>query len=218
MKYKNKLKESLMSEEITDSFSRQNFKLSYEYFETEVELEDKKGIKEPNSNLEEMSEQNIRDYISSKYIEKDEIEMEKLIKDLIIFKAYKCEVEIRLDSSRVSLGFYASHFAIFAALLSVNFEISDIVRTIIIVFLFYYMTKNLRDYIEQDNVDDINYSILRSLNYAISILEAIKEDIYAKPEKVLETKEFNFEVSNSDECIEPNIYSVKVKESLEDKS
>lgn len=207
-----------MSEEITDSFSRQNFKLSYEYFETEVELEDKKGIKEPNSNLEEMSEQNIRDYISSKYIEKDEIEMEKLIKDLIIFKAYKCEVEIRLDSSRVSLGFYASHFAIFAALLSVNFEISDIVRTIIIVFLFYYMTKNLRDYIEQDNEDDINYSILRSLNYAISILEAIKEDIYAKPEKVLETKEFNFEVSNSDECIEPNIYSVKVKESLEDKS
>ena len=52
----------------------------------------------------------------------------------------------------------------------------------------------------------------------MSILETIKEDIYAFPERVLEPKEFNLEVSNAEEGIEPNIYSVKVKESLEDKS
>lgn len=218
MAYKNNLKESLMSEKIIDSWTEQSFKLSYDYFETEVESEDKKEIKEIKSNLEEMSEQKIRDYISSKYIKKDEIEMEKLIKDLIVFKAYKCEVETRLDSSKLSLSFYASHFTIFATFLSLNFKMSDIVRTIMIVFLFCYMIINLGVYIKQDNEDKINYGILQTLDYAISILETIKDDIYAFPERVLEPKEFNLEVSNAEEGIATNIYSVQVREILEDKS
>ena len=65
--------------------------------------------------------------------------------------------------------------------------------------------------------DGSKYRKLKTYSNAISILEAIKEDIYARPEKVLGTKEFNFEVNNLDECIEPNFYSAKVRESLENK-
>lgn len=198
MAYKNNLKESLMSEEITNSFSRQSYKLSYEYFETEVELEDKKVKAQLNSNLKYMSEQNIRDYILSKYIQVDEIEMDKLIKDLIIFKAYKAKIEKDLESAKSYWEFFGIHFAVFAALISVNYEIDDIVRDILIGLLFILLFKNICDSLKKDKEDTITYGILQTLDYAISILEAIKEDIYARPEKVLETKEFNFEVSNSD--------------------
>lgn len=211
MEYKNNLKEPLMSEKITDSWTDQSFKLSYDYFETEVELENKKEIKEPKSNLNEMSEQNIRDYISSKYIEKDEIEMEKLIKDLIVFKVYKTKIEEDLEFSKRSWESLAFQFAVFSAILSVNFKISKNYRYMVIGYLFFFMFKIPYDFSKEEKKDRETYGILRTLNYAISILEVIKEDIYARPEKVSE-KNFNFEVSNADEDIVPNIYSVKVRE------
>ena len=213
MAYKNNLKESLMSEEITNSFSRQNFKLSYEHFETEVELEDKKEIKEPKSNLEEMSEQNIRDYISSKYIQVDEIEIENLVKDLIVFKICKCKLEAYINESNYIVSFSSLFFAIYALLLSLNDDFSKEGFTILNIFLFALLFFAVYRFFK----DGSKYRKLKTYSNAISILEAIKEDIYARPEKVLGTKEFNFEVNNLDECIEPNFYSAKVRESLENK-
>lgn len=214
MKYKNKLKESLMSEEIIDSWRDQSFKLSYDYYETEVELEDKKEINEPKSNLEEMSEQNIRDYISSKYIQVDEIEIENLVKDLIVFKICKCKLEGYINESNYIVSFSSLFFAIYALLLSLNDDFSKEGFTILNIFLFALLFFAVYRFFK----DGSKYKKLKTYSNAISILEAIKEDIYARPEKVLRTKEFNFEVNNSDEYIEPNFYSVKVTESLEDKS
>lgn len=197
MAYKNNLKESLMSEKIIDSWTDQSFKLSYDYYETKVELEGKKVKKELKSNLIEMSEKNIRDYISSKYIKVDEIEMDKLIKDLIILKGYKSKIEEDIESAKSYWEFFSIHFAIFAALISVNYEIHDIVRDIVIVILFLLMFKNIYDFIKKDKEDKITYGILRTLNYAISILEAIKEDSYAQSERVIDIKEFNNEIEYS---------------------
>ncbi|MDU1641893.1 hypothetical protein [Peptoniphilus harei] len=212
MAYKNNLKKLLMSEKITDSFTRQSYKLSYECFETEVELEDKKEIKELKSNLKEMSEQNIRDYISSKYIEKDEIEMEKLIKDLIILKAYKYKVERDLDYLNNSISFFGTLIGIYAILVSVNDDFSEMGKKIFSVFLIVLMFIEVYDFISGNRKS--KYNKLNIYNNAIDILEAIKEDIYACPEKVLKTKDFNFEVSNTDRDIESNIYSIKVTEIL----
>lgn len=214
MAYKNNLKESLMSEEITNSFSRQSFKLSYEYFETEVKLEDKKGITEPKSNLEEMSEQNMRDYISSKYIQVDEIEIENLVKDLIVFKICKCKIEASINDSNYIISIGGLFFAIYGLILSLNDDFSEEGLTGLTIFLFVLLILVAYRFFK----DSSKYNKLKIYGNAISILEAIKEDIYARPEKILETKKFNFEVSNSDECIEPNNNFVKGKESLEDKS
>lgn len=196
MAYKNNLKGALMSEEITDSFSRQSYKLSYEYFETEIELEDKKENTEFKSNLEEMTEQNIRDYISSKYIKVDEIEMEKLIKDLIILKGYKTKIEEKIESSKSYWEFFSIHFAVFAAFLSVNSDISCIVRYATIAGLIFLMIRNMYDFNKRDKRDKTTYGILQTLNYAISILEVIKEDVYNCPEKVNDIKESNKEMVN----------------------
>lgn len=213
MAYKNNLKESLMSEEIADSFSKQSFKLSYETYESESE--DEKVIEELKSNLKEMSEQNIRDYISSNYIKKDEIEIEKLIKDLIILKGYKSKIEENIESAKSHWVFYSIHFAYFAALISVNYEIHDIVRDIVIGILFFLMLKNIYDFIKKDKKDKKTYGILRTLNYAISVLEAIKEDVYANPEKVIDVKDSNKEIEDSKKDITKNINSNNISENLE---
>lgn len=214
MKYKNKLKESLMSEKIIDSWKEKSFKLSYDYFETEVESEGKKEIKKHKSNLEEMSEQNIRDYISSKYIKVDEIEIEKLIKDLIIFKLYKNKILTSINDSNYIISVGGLFFAIYALIFSLNDDFSEVglagLTIILFVLLFFVACRFFKDSSKNNK--------LKIYGNAISILETIKEDIYAFPERVLEPKEFNLEVSNAEEGIEPNIYSVKVKESLEDKS
>lgn len=206
MAYKNNLKESLMSEEITDSFSRQSYKLSYETFETEIELEDKKVIEELQSNLKEMSEQNIRDYISSKYIKKDEIEMEKLIKDLIIFKAYKCEVERTMDYYNDLTAFIGSFcIGIFGILVSINNEFSKlgyILFTLeLIVFLVFAISKFLNFNKES------KYNKLKTYSNAIDILESIKEDVYNCPEKVCDIKESNKEIVNDRKDNTENINS-----------
>lgn len=215
MAYKNNLKEPLMSEKITDSWTDQSFKLSYDYYETEVELEDKKENTESKSNLDEMTEQNIRDYISNKYIQADEIEMENLIKDLIILKGYKTRIEERLEFSKRSWESIAFCFAIFAAILSVNFKMSDNYRCLAIVFLFCCMFKIPYDIDKEKKEDRITYGILRTLNYAISILEAIKEDVYANPEKVIDVKDSNKEIEDSKKDITKNINSNNISENLE---
>ncbi|MDU1022743.1 MAG: hypothetical protein E7A44_02365 [Peptoniphilus harei] len=178
MAYKNNLKESLMSEKIVDSWAGQSFKLSYEYFETEVELEDKKVKEKLKSNLKYMSEQNIRDYISSKYIEEDEIEIENLIKDLIIFKLYKCKVETSINDSNYILSVGGLFFAIYALLLSLNDDFSEVGLTTLTIFLFallFFVTYRFF----KDSSKNNKLKIYRN---AISILEAIKEDVYAQSE------------------------------------
>lgn len=205
-----------MSEKIIDSWTDQSFKLSYDYYETEVELEDKKEIKEPKSNLNEMSEQNIRDYILTKYIQVDEIEMENLIKDIIIFKAYKCEIERDMDYLNNSISFFGTLIGIYAILVSVNNDFTEAGNIFFNVFLLVAMIIAVYEFINGNKKS--KYNKLKTYSNTIDILEAIKEDIYARPEKVSETKKFNFEVCNAEEGIAPNIYSVKVTESLEDKS
>lgn len=205
-----------MSEKIIDSWTDQSFKLSYDYYETEVELEGKKVKKELKSNLIEMSEQNIRDYISSKYIKVDEIEMEKLIKDLIILKGYKSKIEEDIESAKSYWEFFSIHFGVFAAFLSINIDISDIMRDLILAGLIFLMIKNTYDFIKKDKEDKITYGILRTLNYAISILEAIKEDVYTRPEKVCDIKESNKEIVNDKKDITKNVKSNNISESLKD--
>lgn len=201
MKYKNTLGKKLTIKNCSDFDS--SHKLAYG----------------KNKNLGNKKVEEIEDYIEEYYINKDTIEYENLIKDLISFKAFKRDLEGKINDKREIFGLLAVAAAIFAVMMEPD-QISDetkfffmaliagILYATFIYFLWRFMLKEKNS----------KYNKIYSVNYAISILEAIKEDIYARSERVLETKEFNFEVSNSDECIEPNIYSVKVKESLEDKS
>lgn len=179
-----------MSEQILDSFSRQSFKLSYEYFETEIELEDKKVNTKIKSNLENMSEQNIRDYISSKYIKKDEIEIEKLIKDLVILKGYRCEIEKTMDYYNGLTSLAGSFLiGIFGILVSINNEFSKlgyILFTIELIALAIYVIFKILNF-----NDEKKYNKLKTYSNAIDILEAIKEDAYAQLERVTDIKKPN---------------------------
>ncbi|WP_282924753.1 hypothetical protein [Peptoniphilus genitalis] len=161
----------------------------------------------------------IEDYIEENYIKKDTIDYENLIKDLISFKAFKRELEGKISDMREIFALLAVVAAILAVMMEpeqisdeTSFSIMVLISGILLATFYYFLWRFM---LREKNS---KYNAIYSVSYAISILEAIKEDIYIHPEKVLETKEFNFEVSNADECIEPNIYSVKVKESLEDKS
>lgn len=178
MKYKNKLKESLMSEEIIDSWTEQSFKLSYEYFEAEVELEDKKVTTKLKSNLKHMSEKNIRDYISSKYIEKDEIEIENLVKDLIVFKLYKSKIETSINDGNYIISVSGLFFAIYALLLSLNDDFSEVGFTLLTIFLIGLLIFVAYRFFK----DSSKNNKLKIYRNAICILETIKEDFYAQSE------------------------------------
>ena len=170
-------------------------------------------------NLGNKKVEEIEDYIEENYIKNDTVEYENLIKDLISFKAFKRELEGKINDRKEIFGLLAVVAAILAVMME-PVQISDETRFFIMVLIcgillatFYYLL--WRFMLREKNS---KYNKIYSVNYAISILEAIKEDIYARFDKVLETKEFNLEVSNADECIEPNFYSIKVREILENES
>ena len=187
--------------------------------------------------LNYLTREEILRYINDNYINDKEFKKEDLINDLIAFKTYKDYVEeivakddileklfsvfinvlsiftafkigmLQIQSQMISGKAVEDDFSIIEILLQkrllpLNILVLGSLVIYFSIFLIRYGNKS-------------ESSKLKTLNNAIYILEAIKEDMVEVPE----IKKFDIEVDSiGNKVSEPRKYSFKVKESLEDNS
>lgn len=224
MAYRSDLKKHLKTAKIEENnFS---YELSYE-----------KG-----ENLKKLKTDEILKYVNDYYINDKDFKKEDLINDLICFKTYRDNVAQNLNTQDFAMNYISIYVAIFAIMFSSILEepkpynltlvksgryiIGNVVKSakttgsdnvmsiILSVVLFLLLILFIRRAIKAYRPKK-----LTTLNNAIYILEAIEEDMV----EVSDDKAYKLEIKRlingkPDECIEPNIYSVKIRESLEDKS
>lgn len=217
MLYKTDLKKHLRTAKI----DKQNFSYELSY--------------EKVKDLNYLSREEILRYINDNYINDNDFEKKNLINDLIAFKTYReyvKEIVAKEDILEKFLSVYINILSIFTALtigmlqiqsqmisgktveddfsiIKILFE-KRIAPLSILIFgciVFYFCNFLIRHGKRSES------SKLKIVNNAIYILEAIKEDMVEVPEN------FDVEVKNLiGEKVESRRYSVKVRESLEDKS
>lgn len=220
MKYKNNLKDYLTTEKISDNEIGRTLELSYRFYEFTDKFENNQTCKNPISNTRKISNAGLTEYIKINYLEKDEIDRGKLVNDLVVFKTYKYNIQSYIDDDNYFLNVLAvqiSVLSILFVLLSLDEESGKYVY-IICTFLFSAMGFNWKLYYDNRIKKDSDFNRIKTVDNIVNILEALNNDLYNNPVEVHEYKDFNLEVSDAEEGIKYNIYSVKVKESLEDKS
>lgn len=225
MEYKSDLKKHLKTAKLKSN--NISYELSYE------------KVKDLNYlNIEE-----ILRYINDNYINDKKLKKEDLINDLIAFKSYKDEIEVhfkiqdlfeKVNSFQITVFFtlislivafiqISSSIAMFItdkasdksffkeSLSNIQICLIFIIYVLIVIIIanmIYYFIRNRKN---------SKYNKLMTINNAIHILEALKDEMVDE-NKILENKDFNLVVNNVEGDIEPYIYSVKVRESLERKS
>lgn len=221
MAYKNTLKDIITTEKIADNNIRRDFELSYETYESKIKIGNNEVKKELKSDLRSMTNKNIMEYIRNSYIIKDEIEIGKLINDLVIFKTYKYNFEISLDDDNYLMNVFGIQIAILTIVFMMDSDDTFVLKMIKISILSVLIYKNWKSYYDERLKETSKLNRLRTINNAVNILEAIKEDIYNN-EKTTVSNEFELVAKRlinekPDECLDPNHY-VMFWESLEDKS
>lgn len=147
------------------------------------------------------------------YINKNYIEIEKLINDLVVFKTYKDKIELEMADFQFLISILAICATIFTSLLNGIPSSHDKFPYIKGLYLFMYALYIFMLYIIDRVPRKTKFNKLKTIDNVIYTLEAIKENLVEVPEI------FDVEVKNLiDEKAEPRRYSVKVRESLERKS
>lgn len=212
MAYKNNLGNKLEVERFS-GFSR-SYELKYEmdYKLGLIQKIKKSCSDKPLNSLVIMSKKEIEDYIDNYYIKEENIEEEDLISDLITCKSYKEKLDLSFKLDGLILSCLAILIAIITVMMSVILTVADTeiglsisgshitgkitssagsTNTIVngSGFLIFFFLVILFIYIKWF-VEAIPTNKINSLNNAIYILEAIKEDIYFQKE----------EESKEDEC------------------
>ena len=198
MEYRSDLKKHLKTAKIEkNNFS---YELSYE-----------KG-----ENLKKLKTDEILKYVNDNYINDKDFKKENLINDLICFKTYKDDLEKDIRNQNIFSEFLSSVSTIAIGILtSEKTKSIEDIMLVLIVFVTYTSLRYTFLYIATGRKSASNKLV--TVKNSIYILETLKDEMVAE-NKVFDTKNFNLEVIDADEVIEPNIYSVKVRESLEDKS
>ncbi|MDU4045335.1 MAG: hypothetical protein E7H35_00235 [Peptoniphilus harei] len=181
----------------------------------------------------------IEDYINSHYVDQEYIDKTKITNDLVIFKTYRDDLKIDTENDGKFPNLLSTFMTVYIAFLSLEIadksnyfaelsrlkekkvdnsviaEMSEkihqisgnilvIISIIILISLFTLLFSVIR------TGKRSNTNRLKVVNNVIYILESIKENLVEVPD----TKEYSIEVSNSEEGIEPSIYSIHVKEIL----
>lgn len=161
----------------------------------------------------------IETYISNNYISSRFIDRSKLLNDLIVFKTYKEKLELVIGKQELLINTIAVQVAIYGIV--INFYAKDkftkkviIIELCILILLM--ISTDILYYIFRVTKNS-EFNELKTISNVLNFLETLKEDLY-NPVEVLEYKDFDLEVSNIEEGIVTNIYSVKVTEILEDES
>ncbi len=187
------------------------------------------------NNPREMSFEDIYIYTRKFYVKKDYIDRGKLENDLVIFKTLKEDLEISINKDIFLVNCFSILTAVFAVMAAVDnnkpriftgkFSLSGLFKMCLIeqksnsdafiIIGFYSLLTILLIAFLLGSWASKSYfpNKIKSVNHAIFTLEAIKENLVEVPEN------FDVEVKKlTGEKAEPRKYSVKVKESLEDKS
>lgn len=212
MAYKNNLGKKLEVSKYSGVSITYKLKYELDYKMSFIQKKKHKWWDKPLNSLNVMSKHEIEDYIEKYYIKKENIEEEDLISDLISCKSYKEKLDLSFKLDGLILSCLAILIAIITVMMSVILTVADTEiglsisgshitgnitssagRTNTIVngskFLFFFFLVILFIYIKWF-VEAIPTNKINSLNNAIYILEAIKEDIYFQKE----------EESKEDEC------------------
>lgn len=237
MEYKNKLKDKIENVliEKTKIFKinipkrDREYKLSYE-----IETHKNKGT---TNNPREISFETFYKYVKRFYVEQDYIDIGKIENDLVVFKTYKEDMEISLANDVFLLNCLSILIAVFALIVAITTNKTSIIIGKLEKGGFF---KALFREIENNNEfftvtglftlacilliafllsiwSSKSYfpNRIKSVNNVIFTLEAIKENLVEVPE----TRNFEVAVDSLiGEKSETRKYSVKVRESLEDKS
>lgn len=222
MKYNNTLKDYLKFEKWLEDEEKIIKEFSFEFpvkesdskkIEIDKKTESGSEIVESKkydlSNTKDLNAQNIASYIQVNYLDKDRIEKGQLINDLIVLKNYVNKIKVDLDIEKFIVSGITIYVAIITIVISEAHELGAwILLVLVILFSFLYIRRT-------STKSDLNK--LKIINNGIFILEALKDEMVDEnkilDKKIVDSK--NPEVSNEYKDIEPNIYSVKVKESLE---
>lgn len=212
MAYKNNLGKKLEVSKYSGVSITYKLKYELDYKMSFIQKKKHKWWDKPLNSLNVMSKHEIEDYIEKYYIKKENIEEEDLISDLISCKSYKEKLDLSFKLDGLILSCLAILIAIITVMMSVILTVADTEiglsisgshitgnitssagRTNTIVngskFLIFFFLVILFIYIKWF-VEAIPTNKINSLNNAIYILEAIKEDIYFQKE----------EESKEDEC------------------
>lgn len=252
MEYKNNLKGYIEPEETNDDkglpsktfdSQRRYYHLSHRKNDSRTKLQRFIGLNgELKSDPQEMSLEEIRNYVNKYYIHASYVNIYELINDLNIFKSYKEEIKIENEIKQICRDTIASILtimAIFSAVavgfLSVDkgvlakfrkhvynfygtnfkfiFRMMWILTACIVAYLiFLYWNVNKKS----------GFNRLKTLNYTILTLESIRDDIYNNKEesKAPEAEKFELRIrdisdSNYDRNKETYKIPVEVREVIE---
>lgn len=233
MAYKNTFKGYLNSEKIKKCGIERTYKLSYDYIPSKKNF--LKKILGKEKSKKELSKRNTRNpcdlfpedltkYINDNYLEKDIIEKEKLINDLVVFKSYKAYIEEFAKKEGAFSNYISEVSNLFIGLSAVIIAMGKDEYTVtnnstIKNVCFIVKSKQPKDFIDLFHlflflmlirlviyilvVSKRNYSErLKTANNAIYILEALKEEIYINPECRIEDKKDEDQEIKSEDSIE----------------
>lgn len=205
--------------------------------------------KTPTRNPSDLFPKDLTKYIENNYLEKEPLEKEKLINDLVVFKSYKAYIEEFVKKDASFSNFISEISNLFIGLTAViiamgkdeytvtnNSTIKNVcfivkskqpkdfidlfylfLSLMIIRFVIYILSVSRHDYSER----------LKTVNNAIYILEALKEEIYNNPKCRIEdekdedqeieiedsieiTKPENISDTGNDNAIENEIIKVEI--------
>lgn len=246
MAYKNNLKEYLTIEETNNDkcFIYRLFYLQARYYHlSNVKHETSSFFEEfiesdsySKKDPQEMDIVEMRDYVKKNYVCASYIDKAKLINDLNIFKTYRDNIMIDIETDKMFSDLLTNIITIFSitiavavGYLSVSNEVSDILGLkesfyrdnynfslwslislapiAIVLFSSYLIKINKNSKLNKQ----------RTINNIVIILESIRDDIYNDPIKVPGTRKFDIEIDNVvDQASEPRKYSFKIDEILGD--
>ncbi len=218
-------------------------------FELSKAVKRKKG--KTIKNLSYISISEIHDYITDNYTNEKTVFKENLIKDLVAFKSYKEYLEINTKEESFFFSFIGQFISIYSALLAISITNNKLIEkfsisifpisinfggigktglsenTVTILFMLFVIAIFLLIFVFINTGKKSDNNRLRTVNNAIFILEALKEEIYNNPKCRIEdekdedqeieiedsieiTKPENISDTGNDNAIENEIIKVEI--------
>lgn len=128
------------------------------------------------SNPKYMTKDDIISYFNVNYKDKDNIDIGKLVNDLVVFKAYKYDSELLLEDDNI----FINTLSILCLLVSlimviVSYNSDNYTTGYITAFIFFIILIYINyEFIYIKYKDDSNFEKLGAINYVISVLEVLE--------------------------------------------
>lgn len=128
------------------------------------------------SNPKYMTKDDIISYCKVNYKDKDNIDIGKLVNDLVVFKAYKYDCELSLADVGYIISTFSILLLIFSLIASIfSYNSEEYVTGDIVAYLFLFLLVDMGyEFIVKRYKKNSIYNKLGTINYVISILEVLE--------------------------------------------